>query len=531
VTLQLLEEAQRLCRAGRVDEAVARYRQVLDLAPDVAEVHNNLGVCLSQLGQHGEAETCFQEALRLDPAFAQAHINRGTLYRTQGTFERAAGCFRQALAADPDHALAHIHLGAVLVDQGRLDEAVAEYREALRRNPENAWAHNNLGIALSHQGKLEEALACYNQALGIEPDYPGAHLNRALIWLVQGKYAEAWPEYEWRFRANNAPLRSLAGQRWDGGDLEGKTVLLQAEQGLGDCLQFIRYAPLVQAKGGRVVVECPQALVQLLAACPGIDELVSQGSPLPPFDLCVPLVSLPGILKTTLDSVPAHVPYLFPDPERVKSWQRELSSCQGFRIGIAWQGNPHHRLDWQRSFPLALFAEIAQIEGVCLLSLQKGPGTEQLRELGARSEERGARHSDPLLLAPHSSPLTVPVLDLGTTLDEDTAPFLDTAAVMKSLDLVISPDSVLAHLAGALAVPVWIALPTPSEWRWLLDREDSPWYPSARLFRQATPGDWQSVFAAMAGEVRKIQIQKPADGGQGAAVSKNRNPSSLTPDP
>ena len=263
---------------------------------------------------------------------------------------------------------------------------------------------------------------------------------------------------------------------WDGKPLDGRTVLLHPEQGMGDTLQFIRYAPLVKKRGGRVIVECQRPLVLLLESCPGIDRLIAQGDPLPAFDVHAPLMSLPAILQTNLDTIPAAIPYISAPAALVRKWRDTLAPFDGFRIGIAWKGSPKYGRDRYRSFPLELFDQIAQIGGVRLISLQKGPGSEQVRDLAGR----------------------FPVVDFSGELDQGPAAFLDTAAVMTSLDLVITPDTALAHLAGALGVPVWIPLAFAADFRWMLGREDTPWYPTARLFRQTKFGQWADVFDQMA---------------------------------
>ena len=268
-------------------------------------------------------------------------------------------------------------------------------------------------------------------------------------------------------------LPSLSQTPWDGSSLGGRTILLRTEQGFGDTLQFIRYAPLVGQRRGRVIVACQRPLARLLARWPGFAAVVAEGDPLPEFDIYAPLLSLPGLLGTTLATVPVDVPYLAADPGRVAHWRHELGSVAGFWIGIAWQGSPRHRRDRFRSIPLSQFAPLADIEGVRLLGLQKGFGRDQLAALEGR----------------------FPITDLGDHLGD----FLETAAVLRSLDLVIADDTAVPHLAGALGVPVWVALPYSPDWRWLLEREDSPWYPTMRLFRQARSGDWEGVFRRIAG--------------------------------
>ncbi len=404
----------------------------------------------------------------------------------QGRLEEAVASYEQALRLKPDYAEAHNNLGIALMEQGRLEEAVASYEQALRVKPDYAEAHNNLGIALGDQGNLEEAVASYQQALRLKPNYAEAHKNLALTWLLLGNFEQGWLEYQWRWQCKEFSPPGFQQPLWDGAALQGQTILLHAEQGLGDTLQFIRYAPLVQERGGTVLMACPAPLIRLLAGCPGIDRLIPQGGSLPPFDVHAPLLSLPKILGTTLVTVPAKVPYLFADADLTTQWGRELKQFPAFKIGIGWQGSPKYRDDRSRSIPLVHFEPLARLEGVQLFSLQKGPGTEQLRALADR----------------------FPVTDLGSRLDEASGAFMDTAAVMKNLDLVITSDTAIAHLGGALGVPVWVALPLVPDWRWLLHREDSPWYPTLRLFRQTERGNWPQVFERKAAEVKKL-IARP----------------------
>ncbi len=467
---------------GRFTEAMASYQQALHLQPGYADVHNNLGVAHQQQGQFDEAITNYQQALRFKPDYAEAHNNLGSALKDRGQFEEAVASLQQALRLQPNYAEAHNNLGNIFQQQGKPAEAVASYQQALRLRPNFVEAHNNLGFVLQQQGKLTEALASYHQALHFQPDYAEAHWNRALAWLLAGNYEQGLPEYEWRWRRNGMALPSFPQPLWEGGPLEGRTILLQAEQGLGDTLQFIRYAPLVQARGGSVLLACPAALIPLLSSCRGIERLLAEESSLPPFDVYAPLMSLPRIFGTTPATVPAQVPYLFADAALSNHWRQQRRSWQAFTIGIAWQGNPNYRGDRQRSIPLAQFAPLAALPGVQLVSLQKGPGTEQLRA--------GAGQ--------------FPVLDLESQLDETSGAFMGTAAVMQNLDLVITSDTAIAHLAGALGVPVWVALPFVPDWRWLLDREDSPWYPTMRLFRQQEWGHWPEVFARMAAEVKPL---------------------------
>jgi hypothetical protein len=359
--------------------------------------------------------------------------------------------------------------------------------------------------ALDLRPDFAEAIACYERALQLRPGFAEAHWNLGLALLLRGEYERGWPETEWLWRAKRpSPLAAFPQPLWDGSPLQGRTILLHTDQGLGDILQFIRYAPLVKQRGGlkgsepcgtplgeppapvTVLVQCYPALASLLSRCPGVDGVVPKGSPPPDFAVHALLQSLPGIFRTTLATVPAKVPYVFADPARAEHWRGELQDLSGFRIGIAWQGNVKHRWDRHRSIPLGHFEPLSRIAGVRLLSLQQGAGTEQLRTLAG------------------CFPVAIPHWP-----DDVPPPFAETAAVMRNLDLVITCDTAVAHLAGALAVPVWVALPFAPDWRWLRDREDSPWYPTMRLFRQTTPGDWQGVFARMTDELHRLTNSRP----------------------
>ncbi|HEY7158656.1 MAG TPA: DUF6165 family protein [Gemmataceae bacterium] len=498
----------------KFDQARAAIQEALRVRPDFAEAHNSMGVLLREQGQRGEARACFEEALRLKGDFAAAQNNLGKLNEDEERMEEATRCYRRALELQPNSTLFLINLGNVLTARGQPDEALPYYRravrlepaeaiylsnlgnaltlagrpdeaeaacrQALRLKPDFADAYHNLGISLAARGEIEQALAINAQALRLKPDHVGARNCQSMWWLQMGDFARGWEEYEWRWKKAKVPPRDFPQPLWDGSPLEGRTLLLHTEQGLGDTLQFIRYAPLVKQRGGTVIVECPTALGQLLARCSGIDRLIARGAPLPIFDVHAPLLSLPRIFGTTLANVPANVPYLFADATLIDYWRSELSGVAGFKIGIAWQGNPRFPADGMRSIPLTHFTPLAQVEGVRLFSLQKGPGREQLPAVAGY----------------------LPVIDLADRLDETTGGFMDTAAVMKNLDLVVTSDTSIAHLAGALGVPVWVALALGADWRYLLGREDSPWYPTMRLFRQTRLGDWDSVFERIATELR-----------------------------
>jgi Flp pilus assembly protein TadD len=457
---------------GRIPEAIHCLGRALELKPDDAGMHYNLGLAWKELGKLDEATASLRRALELKPDFAEAHNNLGNALKELGRLDEAVACYGRALELKPHYVLARNNLGLALKDQGKLDEAVACCRQTMELKPDFADAHNNLGIALKRLGRLDEAAACFHRALELKPDFADAHGNQALLSLLTGDFPRGWSEYLWRRKTKESDCQDYPQPLWDGQPLEGRTILLHPEQGLGDVIQFVRYAELVKQRGAAVIVQCPSQLVALLASCAGIDRLVGRGEPLPAFDLQAPLLSLPGIFHTSLADIPAAIPYLSADPGLVEHWRRELDGTGGFKVGIAWQGSPTNQYDRDRSIPLRFFEPLARCCGVRLLSLQKHWGVEQLQEVASR----------------------FPVIDLGSRLDEASGPFMDTAAVMKNLDLVVTSDTAIAHLAGALGVRVWVALAFIPDWRWLLDRGDSPWYPTMRLFRQRRRGDWQGVF-------------------------------------
>jgi tetratricopeptide (TPR) repeat protein len=464
------------------EAAAVECAAAVRLDPGRAEAHHGLGYALHRLGRTEEALAALGRALELKPDLAEAHSNLGAVLLRQGKLHEALACFAEALRLQPDLTDACIHRASALWQLGRIEEAVAAAEEVVRREPDSADAHNALGVVYLKAGRLTAAVTAFDRALALKPDFARAHFNRALTWLLQGDYERGFPEYEWRWRCRDfVTTGPLPAGGWDGAPLAGRTILLQAEQGVGDTLQFVRFAPLLEQQGGTVLLGCSPALMPLLRRCPGIDQVVDPRAPGAPFDVEAPLLNLPAKLGTTLRTIPAAVPYLFGDPALEEEWRRELNRVPGFKVGIAWQGNPDHPEDRLRSVPLACFAPLAR-PGVRLISLQRGPGTEQIAALAGR----------------------FPVEELPPC-PAGLSPTLRDAAVIKGLDLVISVDSAVAHLAGGLGVPVWVALAFAPDWRWLLDREDSPWYPTARLFRQARPGAWDDVFARLARALERLR--------------------------
>ncbi|MBI3838864.1 MAG: tetratricopeptide repeat protein [Planctomycetia bacterium] len=467
----------------RFDQAEQCFRLALAAKPDFAEAHNNLGSVLQQKKEYEAAAQCYQSAIDLRPDFAEAFNNWGSLCQDQKQFDSAMDYYRKALALQPDSADTLANLGTVLQMQGKPAESIAYHRRALTIRPDNHQSHFSLGAALHLLGQEDEALASYAEAIRIKPDYAEAYHNRSFVRLSQGDLAAGWPDYEWRLKCKDYKGRRFDAPTWNGSPLAGRTLLVHAEQGLGDALQFIRYVKLAEQSGGEVIVEVQPALVRLLQAS-GFGRVIGGGSPLPRFDLHIHLLSLPGIFNTTLESVPADVPYLAADPPLIATWRQRLDSYPGFKIGIAWQGNAAYTFDHFRSIRLSEFAPLAEVEGVTIISLQKNAGLEQLAALADRFT----------------------AVELGSSLDNEAGAFMDTAAVMRNLDLVVTCDTSILHLAGGLGVPVWAALSSASEWRWMKDRSTSPWYPTMRLFRQRRLDDWRGVFLEMQTELTKLLV-------------------------
>jgi tetratricopeptide (TPR) repeat protein len=485
---ELLEQGAKFIQTRDWLRAEQVCRTIVDVDPSVVAAWYLLGVANQLQGKLEGAVANYEHALRLEPGHVHALNNLAVAFQAQGKVGEAEACLRRAICFNVDHPEAHSNLGNSLQDQGKLDEAVDCYRRAVRLSPDYLDAHNNLGNALRSQGLLSEAVASYDRALLLQSDHPQVRLSRALCWLQMGDFDRGWAEYEWRLKCDEYSIPSFRQPVWDGAPLDGQTILLYADGGLGDTIQFIRYAPLVRERGGRVILYCQQQLARLAASCPGVEHATFESALVPEFEVYAPLMSLPRIFGTTLDNLPAEIPYLSADRSSIEQWSRELNPSSELKIGIAWQGNPGYRRDRERSFLLAQFEPVATLADVRLFSLQHGPGTEQIGEVTNRFA----------------------VTDLGSRL----ADFTEIAAVMRNLDLVIAPDTSLAHLGGALGVPVWLALSIAPDWRWLGNRLDSPWYPTIRLIRQRTRGAWGDVFERIAGELARLKGVSPLASGR-----------------
>jgi tetratricopeptide (TPR) repeat protein len=543
---RLLSEALRHHRAGELDQAIALYERLLKFVPDLAPAHANLGVALRARGRLEEAEASYRRALTLTPGVPDVIFNLANLKRDQGALVDAAEHYRTVLAADADHHAARTNLGLVLRDLGQTgeaieelsrvaaaqpdrpepqlnlglvfadlrrwpeatrachkalalnpryaaalnllgqclrqlghtDEAVACCRRAVALAPELPDAHAGLGHALTAEGWLGEAAISFDQALALDPDHLQARLGRGYVHLVQGRWGPGLEDYRLRWRAREARPRRLSIPAWEGEDLSGARILLWAEQGFGDTIAASRFIPLVKAQGATVIFECPRPLTRLFGRLRGVDELIAAGERLPKADLHAPLMELPRLFAAYPSTVPP-APDLHPQPELGAKFEPLLAEIAGrIAVGIAWAGNRDYAGDAQRSIPLERFLPFADNPKLRLVSLQKGPQAEELARAGDGR-----------------------ILDAAPLIED----FADTAALMDRLDLVITVDSAPAHLAGTLGRPTWVLLPFTPYWFWLLDREDSPWYPSVRLFRQPKRGDWDTVFARIAEELYRFE--------------------------
>ena len=465
---------------GELAQAEAHFRRALALAPGYHGARLNLGILLWQTGRPAEAAEHHREILRHLPDHAEAHNNLGNALYCLGAVDDAGASFRRALTLKPDYVAARSNLANVLCDLGAPGEALGHYEHAVAVEPGFADYHMNLANALRDLGRLPEAIARYDRALALRPTLEDARWNQALALLLAGDYARGWDAYQARWQT-----RALAGQRrdfdrpaWDGSDPAGRTVLVHAEQGMGDVIQFCRYLPLLKARGARTVLLIDREwrqLAPLLRGLGGVDQLALDVTEVAAFDVHASLLELPRLFGTRLDSIPASVPYLAVDPARLARWRRRFAEAYprdgALRVGLVWAGNPNFARDRLRSPGLAALRPLLGLPGLRWFGLQVGPGRDALA---------------------HGAPDGL--IDLGRELED----FADTAAVMTELDLVIGSCTAATHLAGALARPTWVMLPAAADWRWLRARDDSPWYPTARLFRQTTAGDWQGLVARLA---------------------------------
>jgi len=483
--------------------------KILAEDPNHAEALHLMGITSYHKGHPVLASELVHKAVFSDPHNPEYYYNLGLILATLGQMKNAVTAYQNAINLQPGYSDALNNLGLMLYDQDMLEESVILFQQAIRSKPDltNAWY--NLGMALQAQGRSTEAIEAYDQVLQVSPDSAETHFNRSISLLLTGNFEEGWDEYEWRFRPSGKKMGGVSEKhlmRWDGASLNQKRLLVNDEQGIGDTLQFIRYLPMLKEQGGTVIFETSKPLQTLLEKFAGLDELVvpsSGGMSNIEFDFFVPLMSLPGIFNTNLETIPDRIPYIFANNEKVKLWQDRINQ-HTFNVGIVWAGTPtanygqaglsgleHVNLAWagnpvnktaaSRSNRLEYFRPLSKIPGVQLYGLQKGAGAKQVRQMSA----------------------AIDVINLG----EKFKDFSDTAGVIENLDLVVTVDTSVAHLAGAMGKPVWVLIPLVPDWRWMLERDDSPWYPSMRLFRQHIRGEWGDVFHRIAYELHLLVHQ------------------------
>jgi tetratricopeptide (TPR) repeat protein len=475
---------------ARQEDAIASYDRAIELKPSLAEAYANRGNALAGLRQHEAAVESFDRAIAAKPDFPEVYVNRGNSLARLGRSEDALASYDRAIAWKPDMAEAHFSRSMTLRDQTRFAETVESLDRAIMLNQNAALRgllYSHRAEALNLLGRFPEALADVKSCVEVAPNDDQALFAVSLVELLHGRWHEAWPKYERRIAIRvGIPegFKLPPWPAWHGEGPEAGPLVLRGEQGLGDHLMFSNFAADLAKRGYRVVLWTRPSLVPLLGTVPGVERVVSDPAELGELEGArwTSLMSVPGILSTTPKTVPQNSPFLAAEPDRVAQWRDRLGA-HGFKIGIGWQNAGTSHLDPLRSIPLRHFSAIAEIPGVRLISLQKGKGVDEI------------------------TTAKFPVETLGSDFDNDGA-FLDTAAVMENLDLVITPCGALAHLAGGLARPTYVALMHVPEWRWLLDRDDSPWYPAARLFRQSSAGDWHGVFARIAGAAREFAQSK-----------------------
>jgi tetratricopeptide (TPR) repeat protein len=507
--LQLLESmAWESASHGRYDQTATCFELMLSHSPDSADLHFNLAAILLRLGDRPRVIDALRNATRYRPDWIDAFYYLALTLQEAGDFQEAATQWRRVLELKPDHGSALFNLGVVLerlgetdqaqdcyqrarncvpttllcmdlglknLEEGRTAQAIEDLTKATAMDPNCAIAWMNLGVALMRDGKISDSLSAFDASLRLEPWRPEAHWNRAPALLIVGNFNAGWQEYEWRSRCHefSTKIRKVDRPMWRGEEIRGKTILLHDEQGFGDTFQFVRYAPLLAERGAKVILLCKGPVAALLCSVPAVSQVVADGQPCPHVDFHSPMPSLPFLFGTTLETIPANTPYLSADPALVGLWAKRLPASGGnSRIGIAWAGNV--KPNRYRSIPANLLGPLMGIDGILFYSLQK-----QIEDLSVQP------------------PQGMPIHDFSAQIRD----FSDTAALIANMDLVITIDTSVAHLAGSMGKRVWILLPTSADWRWLTNRDDSPWYPNARLFRQQKAGDWPDVIGRVAKEL------------------------------
>jgi len=461
---------------GRLEDAVRIIGKSLKINPNQPNALNNRGNALKDLKRLDEALASYDRAIALKPDSVEAYYNRGVALQDLKRLDEALASYDRAIALNPNYAEAYSNRGNALKDLKRLDEALASYDRAISLNPDYADAYSNRGIALKELNRLDEALASYDRAIALNPNYAEAYWNKSLLKILIGEYLEGWKLYEWRWKKEPQinSLRAYHQPLWLGDEsIFHKTLLIYPEQGFGDYIQCIRYAALVEQLGAKVILEVPSELMTLCSTLKGQPILIENGKPLPSFDYHCPVMSLPLALKTTVETVPAQIPYLYADDQRKKRWNEKLGNKTVTRIGLVWSGSTWHENDHNRSLLLN------QLTSLLVLPMEFHSLQKEVREVDIE---------------------TLTDISKINQHQDDLLDFSDTAALIDEMDLVISVDTAVAHLSGAMGKKTFILLPYSPDYRWMLDRADSPWYPTATLFRQPAMGDWDSVIS----EIRQL---------------------------
>ncbi len=470
----LLRKGMAKHTSGCYQEAEILYRRVLQMDPNQPDAIHFIGVIAFQIGNYQAAREYLARAIELAPGNPGCYNNMGNLMQKEGDLKGSVPYYEKTLQLDATNHMAHNNLGAACIRLGEYERARSHLEEALKLSPEYAGAQNNMGEVCSYLGLHDTAAQYYKRAIELEPNLVDAHWNLSLSLLLSGDFKNGFKEYEWRWKRRNTPKRIINPERlWQGEILDGKSILVYEEQGLGDAIQFIRYLPMIKQRGGNVIFETSPAMARLFVSVESIDKLWVRNTrrstqKIDRFDVHCPVLSLPRLFDTKLDSIPSPLPYLAADKAMAASWKKQILSTDKLKVGIVWAGNPDHRNDHNRSCFLSAFKPLAGLPEVEFVSLQKDK-YEKWTDMAVQD---------------------IATIDVG----DDLHDFADTAAVIENLDLIISVDTAVVHLAGALGKETWVLLPFYPDWRWMLDRTDSPWYPSMTLFRQKSPGDWPLVF-------------------------------------
>lgn len=467
---------------GKRIDAIALFDRAIAGDGSVGRYYVNRGEVHRILGNLDQAVSDLERAVHLDPTNSVARYNLGLTYRTLGRLDDAIESYRRAVRIRHRYPKAHYNLGNALRAKLMPDEAERAYRDALAIDPNYAEAWNNLGEMLSEQMRIDEATQCFERAIALLPNHAGAHFNRGFLQLLRGEYGSAWTEYEWRWKTGTFPAPPPGFPPvWDGSDLNGKTILLLGEQGAGDTIQFARYATMLAQRGGKVIARSNPNVASLIATIQGVAQVVTDEEPIPPCDCYIAMLSAPRVLGTTIDNLPRDVPYITADPAEVETWREKLAPHRrALNVGLSWAGNPIQANDRNRSARLDELSPLVGVADTAIFSLQKGPTISQIAESG------------------------LDMIDLSNDIHD----FSDTAAIVANLDVVVSVCTSVAHIAGAIAKPTLVMLCYNADWRWLLDREDSPWYPTMKLFRQKQQGDWQDVAQRVRLELERMRDAK-----------------------